>query len=111
MEIGNMIRQARLEKGLSQKKLGQLVGVCTSTINKYESGNIVNIKRSTLQKLAEVLDLRGSDFIVAADPKGAASLSAKVLTDSNLRELVELYSALGAENQKAVLELIRRMEK
>ena len=45
-----------------------------SAIAKYENGRVVNIKRSTLQKLALALDLRGSDLIIESNPKEAAEL-------------------------------------
>lgn len=46
---GDMIRKYRTEKGLTQKKLGELCGIADSNIRKYESGN-QNPKIETLQK-------------------------------------------------------------
>lgn len=109
MEIGSLIKEARLAKGLTQEELGKLVGVQKSAIAKYESGRVVNIKRSTLQKLATALNLRGSDLIIQSDPKEAAELSARVLIDSDLRELVELYSLLNKEDKRTVQDLVRRL--
>ena len=68
MEIGTIIKNARLAKGLTQEELGNMVGVQKSAIAKYENGRVINIKRSTLQKLALALDLKGSDLI--SDIKG-----------------------------------------
>ena len=109
MEVGSLIKEARLAKGLTQEELGKLVGVQKSAIAKYESGRVVNIKRSTLQKLAEALDLRGSDLIIQSNPKEAAELSARVLMDSDLRELVELYSSLDKNDKRTVQDLARRL--
>ena len=111
MEIGRMIKEARLSKGLTQEELGKLVGVQKSAIAKYESGRVVNIKRSTLQGLANALDLKGSDLIVGSNPKEAAELSARVLIDSDLRETLELYSTLTEDNKKIVKDLIRSLAK
>ena len=58
MEIGEKIREARIAKGMTQEELGKIVGLQNSAIAKYENGRVVNIKRSTLQKLAIALDLR-----------------------------------------------------
>ena len=107
MEIGQKIKEARIAKGLTQGELGNLVGLQKSAIAKYENGRVVNIKRSTLQKLASALGLRGSDLIIEADPKGAAELSAKVLLDSELMEVIEKYYSLSEEKKKMVRELIR----
>jgi transcriptional regulator with XRE-family HTH domain len=109
MEIGQKIKHARIAKGLTQEELGNLVGLQKSAIAKYENGRVVNIKRSTLQKLANALDLRGSDLIIEADPKEAAELSAKVLLDCELMDAIEKYYTLSAEKQKMVRELIRSL--
>jgi transcriptional regulator with XRE-family HTH domain len=67
MDIGKRIKDARLAKGLTQEELGNIVGLQKSAIAKYENGRVVNIKRSTLQKLAQALGLRGSDLIMESD--------------------------------------------
>ena len=106
MEIGQKIKQARIAKGLTQEELGSIVGLQKSAIAKYENGRVVNIKRSTLQKLAQALDLRGSDLIIEADPKEAADLHAKVLLDVELMDSIEKYYTLTAEKQKMIRDLI-----
>lgn len=109
MDIGQKIKQARIAKGLTQEELGNLVGLQKSAIAKYENGRVVNIKRSTLQKLAQALDLRGSDLIIEADPKEAAELSARVLMDSELMAAIEKYYTLTEEKKKIARDLIRSM--
>lgn len=111
MEIGLKIREARLAKGLTQQELGELVGLQKSAIAKYESGRVVNIKRSTLQKLAKALDLRGSDLVIEADPEAAADFTAKVLTDSLLMSAIEKYYTLPEEKRKMVRDLIDGLAK
>lgn len=111
MEIGELIKSARIAKGLTQEELGNLVGVQKSAIAKYENGRVVNIKRSTLRKLAETLDLRGSDLIIESNPKEAAELSARVLMDSGLRKLVEDYCMLSEEHKRTVRDLAGSLPK
>ena len=43
-KIGERIREKRIEKGLTLKQLGDLVGVDSSTILRYEKGEIKKIK-------------------------------------------------------------------
>lgn len=109
MDIGRRIKEARLAKGLTQEELGSIIGLQKSAIAKYESGRVVNIKRSTLQKLAQALDLRGSDLIIESNPQEAAELSAKVLLDGELMDAIEKYYTLTAEKQKIVRDLIHSM--
>ena len=57
MDIGAKIKSARLAKGMTQEELGGILGVQKSAIAKYESGRVVNIKRSTLKKISDVLGI------------------------------------------------------
>ena len=109
MDIGQKIRDARLAKGLTQEELGNLVGLQKSAIAKYENGRVVNIKRSTPQKLAKALGLRGSDLIIESEPKEYAELSARVLLDEELMNTIELYYGLSSDKQKMIRDLIRSM--
>ena len=88
MEVGEIIKNARKAKGLTQEELGNIIGVQKSAIAKYEKGRVVNIKRSTLQKLASALDLKGSDLIMETDPVQTASFHAKVLLDSEVMDMI-----------------------
>jgi repressor LexA len=109
LDIGQKIKEARLLKGLTQEELGKIVGLQKSAIAKYENGRVVNIKRSTLQKLALALDLRGSDLIIENDPKEAATLHAKVLLDTELMLSIEQYYTLDDDKKKMVRDLIRTL--
>ena len=111
MEIGEKIRNARIAKNMTQEELGNLVGLQKSAIAKYENGRVVNIKRSTLQKLAKALDLRGSDLVIESNPQEAAELSARVLLDDELMSAIEQYYTLSDENQKMIRDLIRSLSK
>ena len=67
MDIGEKIRAARLEKGLTQEELGQMLGVQKSAIAKYENGRVVNIKRSTLKKISDILGINPVALIVGEE--------------------------------------------
>lgn len=106
MNLGEKIKEARKTKGLTQEELGKIIGVQKSAIAKYESGRVVNIKRSTLQKLADALDLRGSDLIIESSPKASASMIAKVLQDADVLDMIEGYYKLNESDKKTVRALI-----
>lgn len=53
--IGKRIRKLRLEHELTLEDISKKVGVTKATINKYESNIVKNIKRDTIEKLAEAL--------------------------------------------------------
>lgn len=66
MNIGDKIRSARISKGMTQEELGNALGVQKSAIAKYEKGRVVNIKRSTLKKLSDILGIAPSELIFEA---------------------------------------------
>lgn len=114
MDIGKIIKDARLQKGLTQEELGELVGVQKSAIAKYENGRVVNIKRSNLQKLAKALDLKPSDLIIESDwnekikkdPETTGAKAAAMLLNQEFVELYHMYEALNAEKKKQVKDFI-----
>ena len=55
--MGEKIRRLRTEKKLSQEELGEKIGVQKAAIYKYENSLVVNLKRSTIDKLANALDV------------------------------------------------------
>lgn len=63
MTTAEKIKQLRLQKGLSQEALGAKIGVKKAAINKYETGRVVNIKRTTLKRLADALGVTPADLL------------------------------------------------
>lgn len=57
---GDVIKERRLALGLTQDELGERLGLQKSAIAKYESGRVKNLKRSVIQKMAEVLEVTPS---------------------------------------------------
>lgn len=112
MNLGKIIKKARLEKNLTQQALGEMVGVQKSAIAKYENGRIVNIKRSTLQKIANALNIRPSELLFEEEsPEETADLHVRIITDFELMDALKDYYKLSPKNQKIVRELIYNLKK
>lgn len=113
MDIGEKIKAARLEKGMTQAELGDLLGVQKSAIAKYENGRVVNIKRSTLKKISDILEIRPSELIfdaeVQKDPVGMAERHFEILMDEDLAEIFDDFKKLGAKNRKIVKDLVKSL--
>ena len=56
--IGQMIKEVRKERNLTQEELGKLVGVQKAQISKLESGS-VNVTVATILKVFEALKAKG----------------------------------------------------
>lgn len=57
MEIKDLVKMKRLEYGLTLKQVAERVGVTEATVSRWESGDIENIRRNHIAKLAEVLHI------------------------------------------------------
>lgn len=60
MNMGDRIKQLRIERGLTQEELGKVIGVQKSAIRKYEAGVVQNLKRSSIEKLANFFGVKPS---------------------------------------------------
>ena len=98
---GDMIRKYRTEKGLTQKKLGELCGIADSNIRKYESGN-QNPKIETLQKIADALDIPVNRL-----------LAGKIINGDELKEKLSEYGLThlvpDTEEERIVLENCKKL--
>lgn len=56
MDMAQRIKERRKYMGMTQEELALKLGMQKSAIAKYENGRVENIKRSTIQKMAEILD-------------------------------------------------------
>lgn len=61
--VGKRIHDARISARLSMAKLGKKVGVASSTIKRYEDGNIGRLGTDIIYKIAEALDVEVSVLI------------------------------------------------
>lgn len=100
MTTSERIKQARINKGLTQEELGKLIGVQRAAINKYESGLVVNLKRTTIAALAKALDVKPSWLLCVDDDPAPAISPVK-------QELLDLVDDLSDEQAKKVMEIIQ----
>ena len=56
-DIGLRVKDIRKSKGITQEELGAKIGVTKATINKYETGIVVNLKRTVIEKIAAALEV------------------------------------------------------
>ena len=82
-EIGRIIKEARKEKGLTQKELGEKLGVSYQMIAQYESGRR-KPKIETLKRISAVLGVGLEDFMTDSEISLFESLSNLYLNAGNL---------------------------
>lgn len=98
MTTGERIRQLRTEHQMTQEELGAKVGVQKAAIYKYENGLIVNLKRSTIEKLALVLDTTPTYLMGMEDDE-----SEQTTLTSAQASLLAVFNELNEEGQSKVI--------
>lgn len=98
MELFEKIKARRLELGLTLEDVGNIVGVGKSTVRKWETGNIADMKRDKIALLAKALKVSPL-FIMGIDeeePQPIISEKEKIillnynkLNDTGKNKLIE----------------------
>lgn len=57
MDVGNRLRIARQKRNLTLAFVGEVLGKTEATVQRYESGNIKNLKLETIEQLALLYDV------------------------------------------------------
>ena len=57
MNTGEILKNLRKEHGFTQEEVGRYLGITKSAIQKYESGEVKNIKLETIKKLCSFYDV------------------------------------------------------
>lgn len=109
MTFGEKIKNARRAKGLTQEKLGEILGVQKSAIAKYENGRVVNIKRETLLHIIDVLELNANDFLNGEEDD--SDIVIKFAEDANAKTMMKEYYSLEISLQKLVRKLVTELSK
>jgi transcriptional regulator with XRE-family HTH domain len=103
LDLSKKIKLLRAERGMTLEQVAQIVGVGKSTVRKWETGTIANMRRDKIDKLATALGtspayLMGWNKTIPTDePK---------LTDGE-KALIDLFRQIPENKQSVVLEMIR----
>lgn len=117
MNIGAKIKAARQANGMTQEELGEILGVQKSAIAKYESGRVVNIKRSTLKKISDVLHIPPFELIYGEEHQkmqkkndALTDIILKAKNDDEFLSMIVSLSKLGLEQRQAVKSVLNAFE-
>lgn len=91
--LSEIIKNARIKKGISQRELSRQTGIDNNTIAKIENGSRKKPNALSLKKLAFVLNLELSELLVLS---GYSKNDIDLILEKNLNEIVILPN----ENRK-----------
>lgn len=104
MDIGNIIKNRRLQLNLTLEQVGNIVGVGKSTVRKWENGMIENMGRDKIALLSKALDI--SPLVLLDLDDGV-----KIYESAGIDFIrIPLYSALccgdGGFNEDNIIEMV-----
>ncbi|SHO46825.1 Helix-turn-helix [Anaerocolumna xylanovorans DSM 12503] len=99
MNTGQKIRTLRKEKGLTQKKLAELSGLATITIQQYEASNY-NPKIESLKKIADALGVHVSEFLETMEENERVKATWEWIQDNDQKRKELIMEILRTHNYK-----------
>lgn len=109
MKIGDLIHSQRKSLNLTLEEVGKAVGVSKSTVKKWETGYISNMKRDKIALLANILQIDPTELINDNESKESSNLSNIVSQGNNIYRIpvFETVSAgFGAYASNEVIDYI-----
>ncbi len=105
MEISEILKNRRKELGLTLEYIAEYVGVGKGTVQKWETGQINNMKRDKIGLLSEVLKISPSILIYGDSFKkepNSLSPACSMNCTENEKEMIRKYRCLSPEGRATV---------
>lgn len=111
MELAQMLKRRRTEKGMTLLEIAKKVGVSEATVQRWESGNIKNIRYERLAKLAEALDVSPAYLMGWEETSNQLSSVGKSLKDVayELDMPIEMVEKIMADNDVNSVDGIQKI--
>ena len=106
MKVSEIIRNRRIELGMTQQDVADAIGVTKATVSRWETGNIKNMNRENIEKLSRLLDIPPS-VLLDWDTFDEERLRRSQL----IAELTTLATVADIDNVEIVIDILRRLEK
>ena len=110
-KVGQRVRSRRLEIGMSQERLAELLGVTFQQVQKYEKG-VNRIAVSRLLDIATALEISASRFFDGLEKRGVAEDATDYVNDALATpegaQLMALFAGIKSQKvRRRVLDLVK----
>ena len=102
--MSQKIKELRKKKGLTLEQVADVVGVGKSTVRKWETGLIANMRRDKIASLAKALGTTPA-YLMGWDEKNNSPEEPK-LTERE-RMVLEIFRKIPEDRQAEALELLQ----
>ena len=108
--IGQRVRARRLELGMSQERLAEMLGVTFQQVQKYEKG-VNRIAASRLLNIAAALELPPARFLECTSNSGSGRLSQQIILSTyEGAQLAGLFATIkSVKVRRRILKLVRAL--
>jgi len=109
MNIGETIRNFRLQKGMSQGDIEKRTGLLRCYLSRVENGHTIP-SLETLNKIAKAMDIALAQFFTDGEAEPAKSLPQLSEEEVRFFSQIRRYSpALTDSDRKLVLAMVKKM--
>lgn len=105
-ELSRKLKDLRLQKGMTLEQVGDIVGVGKSTVRKWETGMIANMKRDKIALLAQALGTTPA-YLMGWEEDKKENTPEELKLSEGEKALIDLFRKLPDEAQKMYLEVLR----
>lgn len=102
--MAHRLRELRKERGLTLLQVAEKLGVTESTVQRYESGNIKNLKYETMVELAELFDVAPAYLMGWTSSENSSQKD-----NQELAEVVNLFQKLNRAGRQEALNRLMEM--
>ncbi|MDU5915454.1 MAG: helix-turn-helix transcriptional regulator [Negativicoccus succinicivorans] len=117
-EIGQRLRELRIQVGLTLDEVGKRIGVSKQAIYKYETGITTNIPLDKIEELAKLYRVSPAEIMGWGDDEEnyyhdpeAAALADMIKDNPRYRVLFEASRNLSADDVNFVIDMIKKLAK
>ena len=93
------LKNRRSELGLTMKQVAERVGVSEGTVSRWESGDIANMRRDKIAKLAEALQTTTTKIMGWPDDPNEEAGSLSAVLAPREQDLLKFYRGVGPSAQ------------
>ena len=104
--MAQRIKTLRKENNLTLEQVANIVGVGKSTVRKWETGMIANMKRDKISALAQALNTTPA-YLMGWDEENEKNSPEELKLAEGEKMLLDLFNQVPKENQEMVLDMIR----
>lgn len=109
--VGSKIKEFRLKNKMTQKTLGEKIGVAHNTVSQYENGE-KTLGQDSLFLMADIFDVSIDDFFPARENVNNLE---EIISDEDfdvsdiefLRQLIEKAKSLSSDDREVFMQNIR----